>query len=103
MDCVRSIAFTIPGSSGKAGIDLLVVENPDGTLTFTVDVADDQGRSADLRGLFFHLADEAKLAGLHFSGGGDLITGFQAQANKVIDLGHGANMHGAVKTGFDVG
>lgn len=103
MDCVRSIAFTIPGSSGKAGIDLLVVENPDGTLTFTVDVADDQGRPADLRGLFFDLADETKLAGLHFSGGDDLITGFQAQANNVIDLGQGANMHGAVKGGFDVG
>jgi len=98
----RSITFPIPGTSTSPALQITAVEHA-GTIDFTVDVQNDAQLTADLRGLFFHLADESKLTGLTYSGGGGLITGFQAKANSVIDLGNGDNMNGAVKSGFDVG
>jgi len=102
MSCDRSITFTIPGSSTSPGVQITAVEDS-GKIDFTVDVQNNPLLTADLRGLFFHLADESKLTGLTYSGGNSLITGFQAKANSVIDLGNGDNMNGAVKGGFDVG
>ena len=101
---VRSIRFVIPGAGKSPGVEVTAVETENGTLTFTVDVLNDSLKTADLRGLFFQLADESKLAGMKFAQvNGDPITGFQAKANKVTDLGNGNNMNGAVKSGFDVG
>jgi Big-like domain-containing protein len=102
MACTRSITFAIPGTSTSPALDITAVENA-GKIDFTVDLQDNPQLTADLRGLFFHLADESKLSGLTYSGGGDLITAFQAKANDVIDLGNGNNMNGAVRDGFDVG
>src|SRR4051812_34986728 len=102
MSCDRSIFFTIPGTSTSPALQITAVEDA-GKIDFTVDVQNSAQLTADLRGLFFHLADESKLSGLTYSGGGNLITGFQAKANSVIDLGNGNNMNGAVRSGFDVG
>lgn len=105
MICERSITFTIPGASGSPGVQVKVVED-NGSLVFTVDVLDDSTTTADLRGLFFKLNDPTKLAGLNLSANDGSVAELQGKAGKVLDLGNGANMNGAVKKkdgGFDVG
>jgi Bacterial Ig domain len=102
--CPRTITFTIPGANGNPGVQVTAVEHQEngvknGTIDFTVDVLG----NADLRGLFFHLADETKLTGLAVSGEDvGLITNFAHQANSVLNLGQGAEMNGAASP-FDVG
>ena len=61
MACERSITFTIPGTSTSPALQITAVENA-GKIDFTVDVQDNAQLTADLRGLFFHLADEFKLS-----------------------------------------
>lgn len=61
-NCVRSITFTIPGKNGKPGVEVFVVENADGTLTFTVDVLE-TNKQGDLRGFYFDI-NESVLPGL---------------------------------------
>jgi len=97
----RSITFTIPAKLGL-GVQVTAVETADGNLDFTVDVLGTAKHAADLRGLFFHLADESGLAGLKILGGDGLITGTQIKPKGVIDLGNGNNLHGAANP-FDVG
>jgi Bacterial Ig domain len=102
--CLRTITFTIPGEKGNPGVQVTAVEEPDhpGSIHFTVDVLG----NADLRGLFFHLVDQAKLNGLAVTDENGnpvpLVTNFQHQANSVINLGQGAEMNGAASP-FDVG
>lgn len=102
---VRSIKFTIPGVGGAPGVEVYVEESGTGALLFNVSVLDTASLTADLRGLFFRLADATKLVGLKATSTDGTVTDFQAIDNKVIDLGDGANMNGAVtKTNaFDVG
>ena len=101
--CPRTISFTIPGGGpGNPGVQVTAVEHQEngvktGTIDFTVDVLG----NADLRGLFFQF-NEAHLNGLTVTGGDGLITNKLIQANSVIDLGQGAEMHGAASP-FDVG
>jgi hypothetical protein len=97
----RSLTFSIPGSSGGPATQVTVVERA-GNLVFTVDVLDTSGSTADLRGLFFHI-DEAELAGLSVVDADPIITETRIGLNDVSNLGHGANMKGAVKQGFDIG
>jgi hypothetical protein len=92
--CPRQIIFTIPG---KTGVQVTATEN-DGKIDFIVDALG----TNDLRGLFFHLKDESKLAGLQVTGGDGLITGSQLKANGVIDLLDNVNMNGKAKP-FDFG
>src|ERR671916_551751 len=101
MDFTRSITFTIPGSNGSPGVLIYSVEDA-GSLVFTVDVIDTAAVTADLRGLFFDVNNPSKLAGLKWAGSAP-ITELKAAQDSVIDLGHGANMQGARKGGFDVG
>ena len=65
MECVRSITFTIPGKKGEPAIQVAVTEL-DGKLIFDLTALDGGKGPADLRGLFFDLNDETKLAGLQF-------------------------------------
>ncbi|SNS60650.1 Ig-like domain-containing protein [Tropicimonas sediminicola] len=97
MDCVRSITFIIPGVDGAPDVEVLAVEN-DGTIEFTITVLETDGVIADLRGLFFDVDDETKLAGLAATGA-DVS---EYRTGDVIDLGHGANMRGAASP-FDAG
>jgi hypothetical protein len=94
--CPRQISFTIPG---KAGVFVTATED-DGKINFVVDVLGDP-KASDLRGLFLHY-NESKLAGLQITGGDGWIAETQINANKVIDLGQGANMHGKAAP-FDIG
>lgn len=95
-DCVRSITFTIPGSPGVQ----VYVEEQNGKLIFTASVIEAGGMTADLRGLFFNLNNDSKLAGLIQGGSGGKVTDFDTVG--VIDLGQGANMLGA-HVPYDVG
>lgn len=99
--CVRSVTFTIPDPLDGAGVQVTVTED-DGKLIFIVQVVETSGKSADLRGLFFNVKDSA-LPGLSVTEAEPLITDTKIAPNSVLDLGHGANMKGAVKDGFDVG
>ncbi|EEX13109.1 outer membrane adhesin-like protein [Citreicella sp. SE45] len=98
MDCVRSIMFVIPGVDGGPDIQVTAVE-VDGTIEFTLEVLPgDEGEVGDIRGLFFNLNDDSKL--MNSSAFGVDVTDYQA--GDVIDLGHGANMHGAADP-YDAG
>ena len=97
----RSITFTIPAKSG-IGVQITAVENDNGNLDMTADVLGTPQHAADLRGLFFHLANESDLNGLKILGGDGLITSTQIKPNGVINLGNGNNLNGAADP-FDVG
>jgi hypothetical protein len=98
MECVRSITFTIPGKKGEPAIQVAVTEL-DGKLVFDLSALDGGKGPADLRGLFFDLNDDTKLAGLQFANDDGAVTGLATHTN---DLGRGANVHGKAAP-FDVG
>ena len=95
--CPRQISFTIPG---KVGVLVTATEDA-GKIDFVVDALGSGKDSADLRALFFHF-NESKLGTLQITGGDGFITETKIQANNVIDLGQGANIHGKANP-FDVG
>ncbi len=80
-------------------VSIAVITLVDGALRFDVEVLGG-GKIGDLRGLFLNIADESLLSGLSVEG--DDVTDSAFKANKVIDLGNGANMKGASR-GFDLG
>ena len=97
-----TLTFTIEGY-----VDVLVnVTETDEGLEFAVTVDESEGKTADLRGLFWDVADESVLAGLLVN---EMaypdISESRFEANSVIDFGHGANMKGKVHKGayFDAG
>ncbi|WP_296680667.1 cadherin-like domain-containing protein [Novosphingobium sp.] len=95
--CPRQIIFTIPGNPGVT----VTATESGGAIVFEVVANGTTNKIPDLRGLFFDL-DEGKMAGLTITG--DLaVSGSRIQANGVLDLGHGANMTGKTRDGFDVG
>lgn len=95
---MAEMTFTIAGGPGIE----VHVEEVDGDLRFTVSVLGEGGLTADLRGLFFQVADESLLGGLTLSQDGAGVTEFRAKEDGVIDLGQGANMQGAAGA-FDIG
>ncbi|MBR0673769.1 cadherin-like domain-containing protein [Neoroseomonas soli] len=95
---MADMTFTI---AGGPGVEVHVVEEG-GALRFTVSILGTGGLTADLRGLFFQVADESLLQGLRLTEGGAAVTEFRSQEDGVIDLGQGANMQGAASA-FDVG
>lgn len=103
-DPVRSITFVIPGSSGSPGVQVHV-EEAGGSLAFSLELLGTSTSTADLRALFFRVADATKLAGLAVTASDGTVTDLQARDDRVIDLDNGANMNGVVaKTdAFDVG
>jgi hypothetical protein len=98
-DCVRSITFEIPGKNANHGGVQVYAEEHDGTIVFTIQSLGGD----DIRGFFFHLADESLLGGLQFSSLDPSIVETRVGNDNVIDMGNGANMRGAVRDGFDVG
>lgn len=95
---MAEMTFTIAGGPGVE----VHVEEIDGDLRFTVSVLGDGGLTADLRGIFFQLADESLLNGLTLTDDSGAVTEFRALADGVIDLGQGANLQGAASA-FDIG
>ncbi|NET78520.1 PEP-CTERM sorting domain-containing protein [Okeania sp. SIO1F9] len=83
----------------------VTLEDIGNDIKFTVDVlqemANGTGNIADLRGLFFDIADDTLLPG--FSVTGADVTNQIFDANNVIDLGQGVNLNGAGNQNFDAG
>ena len=73
MDCTRSIIFAIPSKSGSPTTQVKVTE-VNGALFFELTMLA-PGKSIDLRGLFFNINDDSKLAGLYHSGSGGKVSG----------------------------
>jgi len=96
--CPRQIIFELPGNPGV----LVTATERDGEIDFIIDVENTTSATGDLRALFFHF-NEAKLPGLVISSSESLLTETRVQANRVLDLGDGATMAGAIKQGFDIG
>ena len=96
----RSITTTFDDSNGFTA--QITVTEVNGTLVFQIDVLEGAA-TGDLRGLFFHLADESLLADLRVQG--EFVNGTVFMADNVLDLGNGANMKGTVKPrdAFDAG
>lgn len=92
--CPRQITFLL---AGNPAVRVTATER-NGTIVFAVDA---EG-NADLRALFFDIADN-KESGLTITGGGGYLTEYRTGHNNVLDLGDGATLAGAVKKGFDVG
>ena len=98
-DCPRQVSFTLPG---LPGVKITAVEVAGGKIQFTADVQDSSLSDGDLRALFFHI-EEAKLAGMTVTSSEPMLTESRVGLNNVLDLGDGATLAGAVKTGFDIG
>ena len=96
--CPREVSFTLPG---LPGVQITATEVA-GTIEFNVDVLDSSLSDGDLRALFFHL-NELHLAGLTVSSSSPHLTESRVGHNNILDLGDGATLAGAVKSGFDVG
>lgn len=81
--------------TGPNGLEAdVIVKEVDGDLVVTVSVLTDGGDIGDIRGLFFDVADESLLSGLDATGAD--ITGDKFRADRVDNLGKGANVKGAV-------
>ncbi|MBI5257875.1 MAG: cadherin-like domain-containing protein [Burkholderiales bacterium] len=101
MDCPRSITFTLAGTANSPAVEISAVEMAGGQIAFTLKVLETASLTADLRGLFFDMVNDAKLAGLKVSeAGAPRITDFDTV--DVLSLKNGANMNGAASP-FDVG
>lgn len=82
-------------------VTVLVEELDDGTLRFTTTVDDTGGGEiADIRGIFFDLADESLIGSLSVAGAD--VTDSQFAVDGVQDLGNGANLNGSDKFGNDI-
>lgn len=104
---LRSIDFLI---NGEPGALITITETAGGKLDFRIRVTDviasaaDRPDVADLRGLFFHVANESLLNGLTISGSN--VTDYAVKANGVMQVQGDVNMNGEVGKSvgpFDVG
>jgi hypothetical protein len=93
-----TLTFTL---AGGPGIRITVVQTLDGKLQVTA-ALNPSAVVGDLRGLFFHVADESLLGGLSVTGGTSAIGTVRQGANAVSNLGGGVNMLG-VAPAFDMG
>jgi hypothetical protein len=92
------------GTTNPLG-QITIVENADGSLTFTIDQLTFAGAYlGDLRGLFFDLADETLVGSLSVTSAGPL-TEVQQADDSIRNLGQGANINGLLGSdgGYDVG
>jgi hypothetical protein len=80
-------ATATPFTGNDTEVEIILTEIDDGDIRVDVTVVDGV---ADLRGVFFNLADDSLLEGLEVNG--DDVTDFVV--GDVIDLGQGANLHG---------
>lgn len=73
-------------------VDLVIDDESDpGNLVITLEIADG-GPTGDLRGFFAQIGDESLLAGLSVTG--EYVTDDRIAANRIRDLGRGANLNG---------
>ena len=87
--------------AGGPGVLVTVEQTADDKLRFTATVSN-SAMAADLRGLFFHIADESLLGGLAITQASSSVTALQIGANSISTLGNGVSMLGSAKP-FDLG
>ncbi len=101
---MRTLTFVLDtqtGTDGMAPITITIVEQGDGTLLFTLsNDQDTDGQIADIRGLFFDVADDSLLGSLVFSGAE--ITQI-VQDGSVSNLGGGVTTNGVPDSPYEVG
>ncbi|MFC4349321.1 Ig-like domain-containing protein [Kordiimonas lipolytica] len=101
---MRTLTFildTQTGDDGMAPITITIVEQGDGTLLFTLsNDQDTDGQIADIRGLFFDVADDSLLGSLNFAG--SEITQI-VQNGSVSNLGGGVTTSGVPDSPYEVG
>lgn len=99
---MNTLTYTLPGD---VSCDIVIVENTDGTLTFTITALEDEGTIADLNAFYLDMADDSKAEGLTIVG--DDVTGTALEANSVTKVGGSyTNINGEVAKDygkFDVG
>ena len=106
---MSSMTFVINDSSTGTSNPLVqvnIVQNGDGTVTFTVTQLVYAGAYlGDLRGLFFDLGRESLIGTLSVVGAPAYFTEIAQGNDTVKDLGQGANMQGLLGSdgGYDVG
>lgn len=100
-----SMSFDLsPFTGSPAGVNVTLTDDDNlagaGKILFTVDV-NEAINLADIRGIFFNVADDSILSGLSVTGSN--ITQAKMQAGSLIDLGGGNNLNGGGTPGpFDV-
>jgi len=101
---MRSVTFTLnmqTGDDGMAPVTVTITELGDGTLLFELTNVDDgDDLIADLRGLFFDVADDGLLGTLEFLGAD--ITEIE-QDGDVSNLGGGVSTNGIPDSPYEVG
>jgi len=101
---MRSLTFTLDtqtGSDAMAPATVILTEQEDGTLAFTVsNEGDGDALIGDLRGLFFDVADDDLLGTLNVTG--DDVTEVN-QSGSVSNLGGGSNSNGVPDSPYEVG
>lgn len=101
---MRSMTFTLDtqtGDDAKAPVTVTVIQQPDGSLAFTIsNTGDGDGMIGDLRGLFLDLADNGLLGSLSISGSS--ITQF-VQSGSITNLGNGATVAGVPDAPYEIG
>jgi Big-like domain-containing protein len=93
-DITRSIEFSIPG---KPPLTIKAIEQIDGSILFTIDAT--SGHSADIRGLYFNIAEPSLLGSLSITGG-DISN---QQLGGAADFKNGNNINGKGSDAYDIG
>lgn len=93
-DTTRSIEFSI---LGRPPLTIKAIEQNDGSILFTIDAT--SGNSADIRGLYFNIADPNLLSSLSISG--DDIS--NQQLGGAANFKNGNNINGNGTDAYDIG
>lgn len=101
---MRSLTFTLDtqtGSDEMAPATVIITEQADGSLSFTIsNVGDGDNMIGDLRALFLDVADDSLLGSLAVAGSD--ITEFD-QSGSITNLGNGATVSGVPDAPYEVG
>ena len=101
---MRTLTFTLDtqtGSDAMAPATVTIVEQEDGSLSFTVtNEGDGDNLIGDLRGLFFDVSDDALLGSLSVAGAD--VTEFD-QSGSVSNLGGGVTTSGVPNSPYEIG
>src|SRR5690606_29912126 len=93
-------------SGNIPAIEVTLVQNADGTVTFTITQLVYEGAYlGDLRGIFFDIAREELIGTLTVVGATNNLTELQQGDDAISNLGQGSNMEGLLGSdgGYDVG
>lgn len=88
---MATMTYTLEGA---VNCEIIITENADGSLTFTINVLDDTGSIGDLNAFFFDLKDDSKTTGLIIDGAD--VTETALKIDGVTKVDSYTNMSGEV-------